>query len=59
MLPDDDTVADMQDAGIDLLANRGYPRYEISNFAKDGFSCRHNLTYWNNGSYLGFGVASH
>lgn len=59
MLPDDDTVADMQDTGIDLLANRGYLRYEISNFAKDGFSCRHNLTYWNNGSYLGFGVASH
>ena len=59
MLPDDDAVADMQDAGIDLLASRGYQRYEISNFAKKGFSCRHNLTYWNNGSYLGFGVASH
>lgn len=59
ILPDDDTVADMQDAGIDLLIDKGYRRYEISNFAKDGFSCRHNLTYWNNGSYLGFGVASH
>ena len=59
ILPDDDAVADMQDAGIDLLEKRGYHRYEISNFARDGFSCRHNLTYWNNGAYLGFGPASH
>ena len=58
-LPDEDAVADMQDAGIDLLKERGYRRYEVSNFAADGFACRHNLTYWNNGAYLGFGTASH
>lgn len=58
-LPDADTVADMQDAGMEYLASRGYARYEISNFAKPGFACRHNLTYWNNEPYLGFGVASH
>ena len=57
--PEEDLVADMQDAGIDLLETRGYHRYEISNFAKDGFECRHNLNYWHNGEYLGFGIAAH
>ncbi len=56
---DEDLVADMQDAGIDLLEQRGYQRYEISNFAQEGFVCRHNLNYWHNGEYLGFGVAAH
>ncbi len=59
VLPDADAVADMQDAGIDYLASRGYLRYEISNFAREGYACRHNLNYWNNGEYLGFGVAAH
>ena len=58
-LPDEDAVADMQDAGIELLERRGYHRYEISNFAQEGFACRHNLNYWRNGEYLGFGVAAH
>jgi len=57
--PDEDRVADMQDAGIDLLETLGYHRYEISNFALDGYECRHNLNYWHNGEYLGFGVAAH
>lgn len=57
--PDEDLVADMQDAGIDLLEQRGYHRYEISNFAQEGFACRHNLNYWHNGEYLGFGIAAH
>lgn len=58
-LPDDDAVADMQDAGIDYLESRGYHRYEISNFAREGFECRHNLTYWLNGEYIGLGIAAH
>lgn len=58
-LPDEDLVADMQDAGIDYLEQRGYHRYEISNFSREGFECRHNLNYWHNGEYLGFGVAAH
>lgn len=58
-VPDEDLVADMQDAGIDYLEQRGYHRYEISNFAKEGRECRHNLNYWNNGEYLGFGIAAH
>jgi putative oxygen-independent coproporphyrinogen III oxidase len=48
-MPDEDLVADMQDAGIDALESYGYHRYEISNFAQSGFECRHNLNYWQNG----------
>ena len=59
VLPDEDDVSQMQDAGIDYLESRGYRRYEISNFALDGFECRHNLTYWQNGEYAGLGVAAH
>jgi oxygen-independent coproporphyrinogen-3 oxidase len=59
VLPDEDAVADMQDAGIDYLESRGYHRYEISNFALEGFECRHNLNYWENGEYAGLGVAAH
>lgn len=58
-LPDEDAVADMQDAGMAYLKECGYDRYEISNFAKPGYACRHNLTYWHNEPYLGFGVAAH
>lgn len=58
-LPDPDFVADMQDAGINYLESRGYRRYEISNFAREGRECRHNLNYWQNGEYLGLGLAAH
>ena len=58
-LPGEDETADMQDAGIALLAEKGFDRYEISNFAKPGFTCRHNVNYWENGMYLGLGVAAH
>ncbi|NLI52750.1 MAG: radical SAM family heme chaperone HemW [Clostridiales bacterium] len=58
-LPDEDETADMQDAGFDYLESRGYRRYEISNFAREGYECRHNLNYWENGEYLGLGVAAH
>ncbi len=58
-LPDPDAVADMEDAGMDLLKQLGYHRYEVSNFAKPGFECRHNLIYWHNEPYLGLGVAAH
>ncbi len=58
-LPDEDLVADMQDAGIDYLEQRGYHRYEISNFSRKGYECRHNMNYWHNGEYLGFGIAAH
>ena len=57
--PCSDLVADMQDAGIDFLESSGYHRYEISNFAREGYECRHNLNYWKNGEYLGLGIAAH
>lgn len=58
-LPDPDAVADMEDMGFELLEGNGVFRYEISNFARPGFECRHNLNYWNNGEYLGLGLNSH
>ncbi len=58
-LPDPDATADMEDAGMDLLEQLGYRRYEVSNFAKPGYECRHNLIYWHNEPYLGLGVAAH
>ncbi len=58
-LPDPDATADMEDAGMALLTELGYRRYEVSNFAKPGFECRHNLIYWHNEPYLGLGVAAH
>ncbi len=59
ILPDDDTVNAMQREAIERLSKAGYGRYEISNYAKPGFECRHNLTYWQRGDYLGLGCAAH
>jgi len=42
-----------------LLKRAGYARYEVSNFALPGRECRHNLNYWDNGEYLGFGLNAH
>ncbi|MBO4384728.1 MAG: radical SAM family heme chaperone HemW [Clostridia bacterium] len=58
-LPDPDETADMEDAGFLVMEENGYRRYEVSNFARPGFECRHNLNYWNNGEYLGLGLNSH
>lgn len=41
-----------------LLKNSGYNRYEISNYAKNGYECRHNLVYWTGGEYLGLGLGA-
>lgn len=41
-----------------MLLKRGYKQYEVSNFAKEGYFCFHNLTYWNNEHYYGFGVSA-
>ena len=59
VVPDDDAVNAMQRAAIDRLAEAGYRRYEISNYARPGFESRHNLTYWLRGDYLGLGCAAH
>ena len=52
---DEDTDRAMFELTIDELAQAGIDQYEISNFAKHGFECRHNLIYWANGSYAGIG----
>ena len=54
-LADDDTQADMYLDAIDILRERGYRQYEISNFCRKGHVSRHNLKYWSGEEYLGFG----
>jgi oxygen-independent coproporphyrinogen-3 oxidase len=55
---DDDRQADMYEKAADLLESVGYVHYEISNFARPGFECRHNLRYWRNQACLGIGVSA-
>jgi len=56
---DPDLSADQYEMAEDLLAAHGYRHYEISNWAKEGRECRHNMVYWQNRPYLGVGVAAH
>ncbi len=58
-LPAEDTLIDMQDAGLALLHEQGYQRYEVSAFARPGEASRHNLNYWRFGDYLGIGAGAH
>ncbi len=57
--PDDDLAADMYELASDLLAQHGYEQYEISNWARPGRQCRHNLQYWYNEPYVGVGPGAH
>ena len=57
-LPDEDMVADMLEQGVLFLETHGYQRYEISNFAKPGYACKHNLGYWRQKRYLGLGLSA-
>jgi oxygen-independent coproporphyrinogen-3 oxidase len=57
--PDPDLQADMFVLACDLLAGAGYRHYEISNWAKPGFECVHNLGYWERRPYLGLGAGAH
>ncbi len=58
-LPDDDTAADLFETTQEILASRGLPAYEISNHARPGQECRHNLTTWRGGDCLGIGPGAH
>jgi len=57
--PDDDDQADKYEIVDDLLVDAGYSNYEISNWALPGHECRHNMLYWRQGNYAGFGSAAH
>lgn len=57
--PDPDVQADMFELACDLLADAGYRHYEVSNWAKPGFACVHNLGYWERRPYLGLGAGAH
>lgn len=56
---DSEEQAEMYSAVREELPRRGYSMYEISNYAKAGRECRHNLTYWHNETYLGIGAGAH
>ena len=58
LLPDEDTDRDMYHKTREFLASCGYERYEISNYAKPGRECRHNIGYWTGVPYLGLGLGA-
>ena len=58
-LPDEETEAAMYRVAMELLARAGFEQYEISNFARPGFRCRHNLVYWEHQEYLGLGAGAY
>lgn len=58
-VPPDDAIAGFYETAVERLAAIGLRRYEISNFAREGFESRHNLKYWLREPYLGFGADAH
>ena len=56
---DENTDRRMYYLAKEMLSDKGFRQYEISNFAKDGFECRHNITYWRTEEYRGFGLGAH
>lgn len=57
-LPDEETEYRMYEDTAKILEEYGYRQYEISNYAKEGFSCRHNIGYWKRTEYLGLGLGA-
>jgi len=55
---DDETMAGMYGYAMSYLPKMGFEHYEVSNFAKPGFECRHNLNYWDNNPYVGLGPSA-
>ena len=58
MLPDEEEERNMYRKTEEMLQRAGYHRYEISNYAKRGYECRHNLGYWDRTEYLGLGLGA-
>jgi putative oxygen-independent coproporphyrinogen III oxidase len=59
LMPADDAQADLYELTQECLAGAGLPAYEISNHARQGEACRHNLVYWRSGEWLGIGPGAH
>lgn len=59
VLPEDDILWDIQEAGQALLAEHGFTQYEVSAYAKPGKAARHNLNYWSFGDFIGIGAGAH
>jgi len=57
--PDDDAQAEHYEVADELLSGAGLAWYELSNWARPGEECRHNLVYWTGGDYRGIGCAAH
>ncbi|AYD40990.1 oxygen-independent coproporphyrinogen III oxidase [Clostridium fermenticellae] len=58
-IPDEDVERKMYNYTLNFLRENGYFQYEISNFAKPGLECKHNLVYWDDKEYIGCGAAAH
>lgn len=58
-VPGEDRIADFYEQAVEFLERRGWLRYEISNFAREGFESKHNLKYWRMEPYAGFGADAH
>ena len=57
-LPDEDTEREMYHRSKEILEKHGYYRYEISNYSRQGYECKHNVRYWDGGDYIGFGLGA-
>ncbi len=58
-IPDPEQTSEMYLILSETLRNHGFERYEVSNFARPGYECLHNIGYWNHTPYLGVGVSAH
>lgn len=58
-LPSNDKAAEFFDITHEILESNGYSRYEISNYSKPKFECKHNLTYWHYNDFIGIGPGAH
>lgn len=59
LTPSSDTAADFMEEIYERLSSNGFYRYEVSNYAKEGFACKHNQAYWKSSDYLGLGPGAH
>lgn len=59
LLPSDEECIDVYNKTVDFLKQKGLIQYEVSNFARKGYECRHNIKYWTGEEYIGFGLSAH